>query len=147
MGALNKRASEIMVEAGASTATDITGFGLIGHMWEVLNASNLLAHLYAGRVPYFRDALAFADKNVVPGGTIANLQMFGRYVEFAEGIADAEKVLLNDAQTSGGLLIFIPPERKDALVTALEAEGILAAHIGDAAGGEAEGGRRVIVGS
>ena len=67
MAALNKRASEIMLEIGVSTATDITGFGLIGHLHEVLTASKCRAHIYSGRVPYFEDAIRLADAGVVPG--------------------------------------------------------------------------------
>ncbi len=145
MAALNRRPAELMAEAGASTATDITGFGLIGHMLEVLNASNLLARISVGRVPCFRDALDFTDKNIIPGGTIANLRTFSPQIAFSDKVTDSQKILLNDAQTSGGLLIFIPEGKKDSLVSALEAEGILAAHIGDTIAGEAEGGRRVIV--
>lgn len=145
MAALNKRPSEIMVEAGVSTATDVTGFGLVGHLLEVLNASKLLARLHAGRVPYFDAALGFAERNVVPGGTIANLQTFSPHVAFSGEVSDAEKILLNDAQTSGGLLIFVPAEKKDALVSSLEAEGFLAAHIGDTLEGKPRDGKRVIV--
>jgi selenide,water dikinase len=145
MAALNKRASEIMLDVGASTATDITGFGFIGHMWEVLNASGLLARVHAERVPYFNDALAFAEKNVVPGGTKANFQMFSRNVNYSDAVSDARKILLNDAQTSGGLLIFVPADKKEKLVSALENEKILAAHVGDTLEGEPEDGKRIIV--
>jgi selenide,water dikinase len=141
MAALNKRPSEIMVERGASTATDVTGFGLIGHMWEVLSASGLEALIHSKRVPYFTGAVEFTKKNVVPGGTLANFRSFSRHVVFTEGVSEAEKILLNDAQTSGGLLIFVQPDKKDALVSALEGEGFLAAHIGDTAQGEPGAGR------
>jgi selenide,water dikinase len=145
MAALNKRPSEIMLEVGASTATDITGFGLIGHLWEVLNASGLLARVHAERMPYFNDAVAFAEKGVVPGGTKANFQTFSRNVNYSDAVDDARKILLNDAQTSGGLLIFVPADKKEKLVSALENEKILAAHIGDTLEGEPEDGRRIIV--
>jgi selenide,water dikinase len=145
MAALNKRASEIMLEVGASTATDITGFGFIGHLWEVLNASGLLARVHAESMPYFNDAVAFAEKGVVPGGTKANFQTFSRNVNYSDAVDDARKILLNDAQTSGGLLIFVPEDKKEKLIAALDAEGILAAHIGDTLEGEPEDGRRIIV--
>lgn len=144
MAALNKRPSELMVEHGATTATDITGFGLIGHMWEVLRASGLGARVHSRSVPFFSGAVEFTEKNVVPGGTVANFQTFSRHVAFTEGVSDAEKILLNDAQTSGGLLIFVQPEKKDALVSALEGEGFLAAHIGDATEGEPGPGRIIV---
>lgn len=131
MAALNKRAGEIMLEVGVSTATDITGFGLIGHLFEVLNASNCYARLYSDRVPFFGEAVKLADKCIVPGGTIANSKGFSPYVKWGRHISENTRILLNDAQTSGGLLIFVPSVKKDKLVTALENEGILAAHIGD----------------
>jgi selenide,water dikinase len=131
MAALNNRAGEIMIEVGVSTATDITGFGLIGHLHEVLSASNLSARLYTNKVPFFVDAVRLAEINKVPGGSRANCRSFDPYVKWREGVTDVEKLLLNDAQTSGGLLIFVPGDKKDRLVSALQKEGILAAYIGD----------------
>ncbi len=145
MAALNRRAGEIMLEVGISTATDITGFGFIGHLLEVLNASNVLARLHAGRVPYFTDALDFARQDKVPGGTRANFQTFSRHVSYADGVPDAQKMLLNDAQTSGGLLIFVPEGKKGQLVSSLEAADLLAAHIGDIVEGPFEEGKRISV--
>jgi selenide,water dikinase len=131
MAFLNKRASEIMLETEVSTATDITGFGLVGHLLEVLKASDCCARLNLNQVPFFTDAVRLAQENKVPGGTRANLRSFDPYVRWPEGAKDIEKLLLNDAQTSGGLLIFVPAPKKEQLVSALFKEGILAAHIGD----------------
>ncbi len=145
MAALNKSASEIMLDVGVSTATDVTGFGFIGHLWEVLNASGLLARVHTERVPYFKNALAFAERGVVPGGTKANFQTFSRNVKYSDAVDDAHKILLNDAQTSGGMLIFVPADKKEKLVSALESEKIRAAHVGDTLEGEPEDGKRIIV--
>jgi len=145
MATLNKRASEIMLEVGVSTATDITGFGLIGHLYEVLSASNLCARLYSNRVPFFVDAVKLAEMKKVPGGSIANCKNFDRYVRWRKGISETEKFLLNDAQTSGGLLIFVPGEKKDKLVTALQKENILAAYIGDVFSGSIENKKRIFI--
>ncbi len=134
MAALNKRGGEIMVEVGVSTATDITGFGLLGHMIEVLAASRVSASVYANEVPYFKAAIELAQRNIAPGGTIANLKNYEQYVEWGSGVSETSKVLLNDAQTSGGLLIFVPQANKARLVEALQKEGVLAAHIGDVTG-------------
>jgi len=131
MASLNKRASEIMVETGVSTCTDITGFGLLGHMNEVLAASGCRARVYSGRVPYFREALRLAEKDIAPGGTLANLKTYSPFVKWGAGVPDAHQLLMNDAQTSGGLLIFVPSDRKEALIASLTREGLLAAHIGD----------------
>jgi len=145
MAALNKRAGEIMLEIGVSTATDITGFGLIGHLNEVLIASKLSAHLYAGRIPFFTDAVRLAEMKKVPGGSIANLKSFDPYVKWDEGIPDTVKFLMNDAQTSGGLLIFVPHKQKDTLVSALRTENILAVYIGDVTNESTEDNKRIFV--
>lgn len=145
MATLNKRAGEIMLEAGVSTATDITGFGLIGHLYEVLSASNLSARLYSNRVPIFVDAVRLIELEKVPGGTIANCKSFDPYVRWREGVSETEKILFNDAQTSGGLLIFVPGQKKDKLVTALQKEGILAAYIGDVVSEGMEDNKRILV--
>jgi selenide,water dikinase len=131
MAALNKRASEIMIEAGVSTATDVTGFGLIGHLNEVLAASGLAARLRADAVPVFEEAVTLAEMGTIPGGTRANQKNYEPFVEWSPEVAAAQRVLMNDAQTSGGLLIFTPAGNKDRLLAALRKENITAAHIGD----------------
>jgi len=145
MAALNKRAGEIMVEIGVSTATDITGFGLIGHLNEVLSASRCAARLHVGRVPFFKEAVTIADNGMVPGGTRANEKSYAPYTEWDNGVTATEKVLMNDAQTSGGLLMFVPGEKKDLLVAALQKENILAAHIGTVLDAAPAGGKRIFV--
>lgn len=145
MAALNKRAAEIMVEAGVSTATDITGFGLIGHLNEVLSASKCAARIHAGRVPVFDEARELADLYMIPGGTRANEKNYAPFVDYGSGVSDIDQVLLNDAQTSGGLLIFVPGSKKDALVAALQKEKITAAQIGDVLEQEGTGPKRIRV--
>jgi selenium donor protein len=145
MAALNKRASEIMAEIGVSTATDITGFGLIGHLSEVLIASKLRARLFSSRVPFFDDAVRLVKENVAPGGTLGNLKIYNSYVTWSGDVPEYERVLMNDAQTSGGLVIFVPGEKREKLISALQKEGILAAHIGDVLDGEVEEKKYFIV--
>ena len=146
MATLNKRASEIMLEVGVSTATDITGFGLIGHLNEVLSASKCRAHLSTGSVPFFEEAVRLVGMNKVPGGTMANFRNYSQHVMYHESVSETERILINDAQTSGGLLIFVPEEKKDMLISALRKEEILAAYIGDVTEGDAETKTRIIVG-
>ena len=131
MAALNKRASEIMLEVGVSTATDITGFGLLGHLFEVLKASSCLAHVHSDSVPLFPEAVSLAGQSIIPGGTTINSKSFDPYVRWSHTVPDITRILLHDAQTSGGLLIFVPTDKKDTLVEELRKERILAAHIGD----------------
>lgn len=131
MAALNKRASEIMLETGVSTATDITGFGLIGHLHEVVKASGLNARLYSGRVPYFEEAVSLAKDDLIPGGTLGNFKIYSPSVSYGKDVPDHEQILLNDAQTSGGLLIFVPSGKRDVLMKSLAGDGIASAHIGD----------------
>jgi selenide,water dikinase len=145
MATLNKRAGEIMLEVGVSTATDITGFGLIGHLMEVLTASNCYARLHARRVPVFEEAAAIAEKGMVPGGTRANQKSYDPSVEWSSDVSLTDRVLMNDAQTSGGLLMFVPQVRKNKLIAALQKEHILAAHIGDVLEGDEKGSTRIFV--
>ena len=145
MATLNRRASEIMIEVGISTATDITGFGLIGHLNEVLSASLCRARLYSKSIPFFDDAVRLVKENVVPGGTLGNQKIYNPFVSWGEDVSVYEQILMNDAQTSGGLLIFIPSERKEILISALEKEGILAAYIGDVLESEVKEDKRILV--
>lgn len=145
MATLNKRASEIMLEVGVSTATDITGFGLIGHLYEVLSASKCCARLHSNCIPFFEEAINLADKSIIPGGTIANSTSFSPYVKWSKAVSDTTRILMNDAQTSGGLLIFVPEDKKDKLVAALQGEGILAAHIGDIVSESLKDNKRIFV--
>jgi len=145
MATLNKRAGEIMCEVGVSTATDITGFGLIGHLNEVLTASKCQARLHSSRVPFFDEAVRLIKNDIAPGGTLGNLKIYNQYVSWADNVPEYEKVLMNDAQTSGGLLILVPAGKKEQLITALQKEGILAAHIGDVLDIQAKDDKHVIV--
>ncbi len=145
MATLNKRAGEIMCEVGVSTATDITGFGLIGHLNEVLTASKCQALLHSSRVPYFDEAVRLVKDDIAPGGTLGNLKIYNQYVTWADDVPEYEKILMNDAQTSGGLLIFVPAGKKEQLITALRKEGILAAYIGDVLDSQSKDEKHVIV--
>jgi len=137
MAALNRLASEAMVEVGVHAATDVTGFGLLGHLHEMAEGSGVAAWLCADDVPLFDRALDYAADGVIPGRT-HDLVSWSR--EFTEWHADEDAStwlrVLADPQTSGGLLVAVVPERADALANALATRGVLAALIG----GIAEGG-------
>ncbi len=128
MEGLNDAASRAMVEAGAAAATDVTGFGLLGHLTEMLGQS-LDAHLEAGAVPLLPGALSLARRGVMPGGTRRNIAA-GRDRVTAEGLQPGLRELLFDAQTSGGLLVALEASRSAGFLAALEASGVTAARIG-----------------
>lgn len=134
MTTLNAAAADAMLEAGVAAATDVTGFGLLGHLHQMLLASGVAAELDASEVPLLPGTLELAAQGVVPDGTKKNL----RFVEphLAWDLPPEERLVLADAQTSGGLLLAIDPSRAPALRAALEARSVLAAEIGEAVAGE-----------
>jgi selenide, water dikinase len=104
MTTLNAAASVAALDAGATAATDITGFGLLGHLHKMARASGCAAVIDGGSVPYLDGARAFADEGHIPGGSKRNLDWVRPHLS-ARGIGDIELLLLADAQTSGGLLV------------------------------------------
>ena len=124
MRRLNKAAAEAMEETGAHACTDVTGFGLLGHLREMAAASGLDAELEAGAVPLLEPARELAAADVVPGGTLDNLEHVSPFVDWSAGLSRVDQLLLADAQTSGGLLIAVPAERTGVLLAALRARGV-----------------------
>ncbi len=140
MTTLNAGAARAMLAVGVHAATDVTGFGLLGHLHNMLIASGVAAEVDAAAVPLLPQAteLAAQGGGAVPGGTQRNRDALAAHVSFASGVAEATRVLLHDAQTSGGLLLAVPAERVDALLTALKKEGTpAAARIGRVTSGRA----------
>jgi cysteine desulfurase len=139
MAMLNRTAAEAMIEIGANACTDVTGFGLMGHLLEMMEGSGVSAVIQAGKVPLLPGAVDMAASGVVPGGTMNNLDYTAQRVDYAGGVSDIIRILLNDAQTSGGLLISLPADRAAGLVGLLHQRGIAhAAAIGTVeAAGEA----------
>jgi selenide,water dikinase len=127
---LNAAASAAMLEVGVHAATDVTGFGLLGHLREMLAASGVGAELYAGAVPVLPGTLDLLAQNYVPGGSRRNLDSVRAWVTLAPDVPPHIPLLLADAQTSGGLLIAVPAERTEQLRAALQARGTPAAIIG-----------------
>lgn len=124
MSTLNKAASEAMVEVGVHACVDVTGFGLIGHLLGMLKASNVSAEVSFSDVPLLEGTERLAADGVVPGGTQRNRKAAEPSVEWTGELREYEKLLLCDAQTSGGLLIAVPENRKDALLAELESRGV-----------------------
>lgn len=131
MATLNRAAGEAMVEAGASSATDITGFGLMGHLHEMAAGSGVLAEVQLSKVPVLPEAWDLIERGIAPGGTHRNREFLSDYVEWDEGITANQQLVLCDAQTSGGMLISIPQSRAKKLEEALRKRGVtIAARIG-----------------
>jgi selenide, water dikinase len=123
----NEAAAQAVLEVGADAATDVTGFGLLGHLHRMLLASGVAAEIDASAVPIIEGALDLARSGVVPGGTERNHASVDPHVDWGS-LPPPEQLLLADAQTSGGLLI--ATREPDALVAALEARAVPNAVIG-----------------
>ncbi len=107
MSTLNKRAAELFANHKVNACTDVTGFGLLGHLHEMTSASGVCATIDFKKVPFIDEAKNLASAGVIPGGTHKNLSFMESKVDF-EGLSQTQKLLISDAQTSGGLLIAIP---------------------------------------
>lgn len=119
MATLNKSAAEAMVAVGVNSATDITGFGLLGHLSQMMNASGTTAEINMDSIPLLRGAKHLAEDGYISGGTARNTEAIMPSVTAEEEITDIEFSLLADAQTSGGLLISVPEGRSEDLIKQL----------------------------
>ena len=129
MTTLNQAAAQAALEAGAQAATDVTGFGLLGHLHALLETSGVAADIDAGAVPVLRGTMRLAEDGVVPGGTRSNLAFVDPHVDWGD-LPRPERLVLADAQTSGGLLVAVAPERADRLAEAFRSRGVRAAEVG-----------------
>jgi cysteine desulfurase len=129
MSALNKTAAETMIQIGVNACTDITGFGLVGHLLEMMKGSGTKAILSLALIPLLPGVLELATAGVIPGGTNDNFSFTKPYVEYDDSISQARRLIVNDAQTSGGLLIAIQDNKAEKLLQALKSSGIIAASI------------------
>ena len=123
MAKLNKEASESAVEARVTAGTDVTGFGLLGHLWEMCEQAGVSATLYFSALPFIDGVEALAREEWIPGGTYANRDLVAGHVELAEGLPDHRLLMAADAQTSGGLLLAIPREKQPAFAVAMRSRG------------------------
>jgi len=125
---LNRDAAEVMVEAGVNAATDVTGYGLIGHLLEICDGSGAGSEVRVGSVPVLDEARGLLSRGYCPAGTTRNVNTFRRRVR--SNVSDAEFTLLCDAQTSGGLLISVSPDRAEGLERLFRERGVFYANIG-----------------
>lgn len=116
MTTLNRKAAEIMQDFGVHACTDITGFGLIGHAYEVARAGSIGICLHASSIPVFPEALEYARMGLVPGGGHANRSFYEPFVEYRDTISEELRDILYDPQTSGGLLFSVAKEKHKSLL-------------------------------
>jgi selenide,water dikinase len=127
---LNRHASHLAREARAHAMTDVTGFGLLGHAREIAEASGVRVVIGASKVPELPGASVYALEGLLTGGAGRNREGLAGHVEIDDGIPDATEHLLFDAQTSGGLLIALPPDTASAMVERLHADRLPGAIVG-----------------
>jgi selenide,water dikinase len=131
MATLNRAAGEAMQAVGVSAATDVTGFGLLGHALNVARASGKTIRIWSTAVPILPGVIEFADRDIVPGGLITNAAYAAPHVVFDEGVPEALRKVFVDPQTSGGLLIAVRPSRGKALMRRLARSKVTAAVVGE----------------
>jgi selenide,water dikinase len=136
MKRLNKIASELAVELGVRSGTDVTGFGLIGHAWEMATASRVGLRFHFEQIPFTRGAQRSAQEWIFPGGSADNRLYFGEHVEFKPDIDEPSQMLMFDAQTSGGLLLAVPQPKLDELYERAAQTGQMFWEIGEVISGE-----------
>jgi selenide,water dikinase len=130
MAQLNKGAAEALLDRQVNACTDITGFGLLGHVQEIAGGSKVGIVIEASQVPVLPRAYELAQQGVIPGGTQANHRWIADNVTYDEALSQAEQYVLCDAVTSGGLLVSIPQAEAESSLEALQARGIEAAIVG-----------------
>ena len=136
---LNSVGSELSSMSAVHALTDVTGFGLLGHLLEMCRGSGLRAELRFDQVPILSEAMPLAQQGIGPGAIDRNLSSYGHDVDFSPSLADWQRRLLADAQTSGGLLAAVAPDAVDLALTSFRRAGFLqAAAIGKLYSGKAQ---------
>ena len=134
MRTLNRAAAEVLAPA-CTALTDVTGFGLLGHLKNVCAGSRVGARIDAAAVPVLPSARRLAAEGVFPGGTRANLEFYGKWVRFGAGVDEATRLLLADAQTNGGLLAAVPRRKVKGVLAGLAGRTLAAAVVGELVAG------------
>jgi selenide,water dikinase len=129
MTSLNRYASEAMQEIGVNACTDVTGFGLLGHSYEMADGSGVELKIYSSKVPLMENVIDLIRRDSVPGGAYSNMDYFGKWVESDESVPEPNKIALFDPQTSGGLLISVPEEKAEDLLNAMRLRSVSSARI------------------
>ena len=129
MVSLNENATNAMNKVKINACTDVTGYGLLGHTTEMCKSSNVKAILNFENIPFIENVYNFAQQNIIPGGTKKNLECFEPHIKFNDHINNTQKLMLADAQTSGGLLISVPYKNSKSLIKELKKEKCITSHI------------------
>jgi|TARA_B100000959_G_scaffold140915_1_gene148028 selenide,water dikinase len=131
MVTLNKSAADIMNSLEVHAATDITGYGLLGHLSEICNGSYVSSEIQVSEIPYINGTSELAEKGIISEGSKRNFKTSKKYTKFSESISETEKFILSDAQTSGGLLISLSENQANEYLNQFRNEtGMEAAVIG-----------------
>jgi selenide,water dikinase len=124
MALLNREAAEIMLRFDVHACTDVTGFGLIGHLAEMICGSDMSVRVYSDHIPVIPEALEFASMGLIPAGAYKNREFRESMIEFADTVRRSLQDIMVDPQTSGGLLISTGRDQANALIKALQDAGI-----------------------
>ena len=130
MAALNKTAAELMIQHNVNAATDVSGYGLFGHAYEMASASGVSIELFGSKIPLLPEALRMAGEGMNPGGAFANRDYIEKHVRFAPDVDANLTQVMFDPQTSGGLLVAIPADSAAGFSAALKEHGLLHEEIG-----------------
>lgn len=137
MKTLNKKASEVLQDFSVNACTDVTGFGLMGHLSEMTRGSGVGAEVFFSRLPIMSNISQLAEKGAVAGGTKGNYEYYSQWIDWDEKLDQIQRYIFCDAQTSGGLLISVDKRDAQSLLSALHNQGIsVAAIIGEITIGE-----------
>lgn len=138
MRRLNRDAAQAMLGAKAHAATDVTGFGLVGHLLRMMEGSGTTARISLSDVPLLRGTRELVEDGIVPGGTRTNLETVGRKVGWDPGVSEVDQLIMCDAQTSGGLLVSVAEERVTQLMQELAERNVPGHIVGTVTTAEAE---------
>jgi selenide,water dikinase len=123
MKKLNRQAARLIQQIGVRACTDITGFALLGHGYEMAERSHTRLRLHLEKLPFLDGAKQYAEDNLFPGGSCRNRDAYERWVDFAPDISEEMQLLLFTPETSGGLLVAVPPENLGPLTALFAEEG------------------------
>jgi selenide,water dikinase len=120
-----------MIEVGVHAATDVTGFGLLGHAYEMASASNVAFRISANAVPLLPEVLHFAEQGCIPGGNRNNWEFVKDHVQIREGSDPLLVKVLHDPQTAGGLLVSLEAAKASTYISRVAEHGVEARQIGE----------------